>query len=325
MPKITLIYPAHLGSISLRTELDWNQDHPSRPVRQGVFHDFDIDLGTRRSLVFKPVLHTPQGALWSVGHNFRLREGIDREIYPFFSEDSRGEVLPAQVDGRKISVYLPAGYSENTLKHYPVLYMNDGQNLFEPMAGRDWKVDETLDSFHLWSQIRKFILVGIHHGGTHQHRERDYAHQWPAYAETVVNAIKPFVDQRFRTQPGPAQTAVAGSSLGGLGALYLAWQHPEVFGSVACFSGAFPNYGRPFLELVEKRTRPAIRVYLDSGMAGIENDGFESTREVRALMLHKGFVQGRDLFYYSFPLDEHNETAWATRFSLPLQHFFGDS
>ena len=113
---------------------------------------------------------------------------------------------------------------------------------------------------------------------------------------------------------------MAGSSLGGLGALYLAWQHPEVFGSVACFSGAFPNYGRPFLELGEQRARPSIRVYLDSGMAGLENDGFESTREIRALMLHKGSFKDA-----TFPLDEHNETAWATRFSLALQHFFGDS
>lgn len=327
MPKITLIYPAAPGRLSLRTELDWDRDLQAEPPSesQSPFHNFEVDLSGRRSLLFKPVLQTARGPLWSVGHNFRAREGVDRQIYPFFAEDSRGEVLPAQVEGRRISLYLPAGYTENTLKHYPVLYMNDGQNLFEPVAGRDWKVDETLDSFHLWSQIHKFIVVGLHHRGSHEQRERDYALHWQPFARTVVETIKPFVDARFRTLTGPSNTAIAGSSLGGLGALYLAWQYPEVFGSVACFSGAFPDYGGPFLELVERQAKPPIRVYLDSGMAGIQNDGFDSTREVRAYLLHKGFEQGRDLFYYCFPLDEHNETAWATRFSLPLQLFFGDT
>jgi hypothetical protein len=101
---------------------------------------------------------------WAQGHNSRLVKGQVRHVVPFFSPQSQGRVRKHQVAGRTVRIYEPPGYAENHLLQVPVVYMQDGQSLFERGTFGDWLVDETLDTLHRWSHIRQFLVVGIDHG-----------------------------------------------------------------------------------------------------------------------------------------------------------------
>src|SRR5262249_37055433 len=136
-------------------------------------------------------------------------------------------------------VYLPPGYGENTLRRYPVAYMQDGRNLFFPeesFLGAEWQVDETLDLLDSMSVIDQTIVVGIYA----ERREEEYtAPGYRLYGRSLAEEVKPFIDSRFRTLPGPSDTAVIGSSLGGVVSFFMAWEWPEVFGRAACLSSTF--------------------------------------------------------------------------------------
>lgn len=143
---------------------------------------------------------------------------------------------------RRIWVYLPTGYDQ-TKKKYPVLYMHDGQNLFDAryaFAG-EWGIDEISDSMR-----SRYIVVGIDNGG--QKRMQEYnvedherfgKGEGEAYLQFIVNQLKPFIDQRFRTKSDKKHTAIAGSSMGGLISYYAGIQYPHVFGRIGVFSPSF--------------------------------------------------------------------------------------
>jgi predicted alpha/beta superfamily hydrolase len=155
---------------------------------------------------------------------------------------------------RRIWLYLPKGYADGT-QRYPVLYMHDGQNLFDERTAPfgEWGVDECLDSLSL-----RCIVVGIDHGNNKRMNEYNpytFANFGPGegdgYVDFLVKTLKPQIDQRYRTQPGLAATGIAGSSMGGLISLYAVLKYPQVFGYAGIFSPAF-------------WTAPALDSYIDS-------------------------------------------------------------
>lgn len=145
---------------------------------------------------------------------------------------------------RRIWVYLPTNYESAPAKRYPVLYMQDGQNLFDEstaFAG-EWGVDEFLDS----TKLASCIVVGIDNGGEKRINEYNpYDHpgfgkgEGKAYVDFLVKTLKPFIDQRFRTLTGAPNTIIAGSSMGGLISMYAILKYPGVFGKAGIFSPAF--------------------------------------------------------------------------------------
>lgn len=163
-----------------------------------------------------------------------------------------------QLEGRArtVRVYLPPGYDAGDAR-YPVLYLQDGQNLFSPGAYGDWRVDETLDSLSAAGRTPGIIVVGIDHGGA---RLWDEYGPWPnsamarwvdarwarpeeggegnLYARWMVNRLKPLIDGRYRTRPEAEHTGIGGSSMGGLIALYTGILRPDVFGRVMAMSPA---------------------------------------------------------------------------------------
>lgn len=177
---------------------------------------------------------------------------------------------------RRIWLYLPPDYATST-KRYPVLYMQDGQNVFDAatsFAG-EWGVDETLDSLQAagdWGAI----VVAVDNGGSN--RVNEYM-PWPGtvagigggegarYVDFVVQTLKPYVDARYRTRPGRLDTGIGGSSLGGLISLYAALRYPEVFGRVLAFSSSlFINPDIFALARAARPLRPASRFYFISGL-----------------------------------------------------------
>ena len=143
---------------------------------------------------------------------------------------------------RRIWVYLPADYAYSG-KRYPVLYMQDGQNLFDVKSSfsGEWMIDEYLDSIDFAG-----IVIGIDNGGESRILEYNPNHTKEhgkglgrEYLHRVVTILKPFVDEHFRTLPEPENTAIAGSSMGGLITFYAGLFYPEVFGIVGVFSPSF--------------------------------------------------------------------------------------
>ncbi len=323
---IRVIYPAGGGQIALRTEEDWDVD--LSPVSMdGCVSEFSIET-ERPFFYFKPILICDGERQWSRGENYLAvaASGSPFDVHPYFREDARCSVCelmpalasPAGVEHR-FRVFLPPGYHENTLKKYPILYMHDGNNLFlkeEAFLGNTWRTDEVLGVLDKMNAIEEVIVVGIHPNK----RMREYTSPgYEDYGRFLVEKLKPLIDAKYRTLPGPADTAVMGSSLGGVVSFYLGWQWPDVFGKVACLSSTF-TYQDDLLERVAVEAKRNIRIYLDSGWPA---DNYEPTRAMRDRLIWKGYQPGSNLLYLAFPEAKHDENAWAARSPIPFQFLFG--
>jgi enterochelin esterase-like enzyme len=324
--RIRVRYPAGDARVVLRTELDWERDvAPARVSTDRTTHEFLV-RGATPFLYFKPRLLSRHEEAWSQGANFlATAAALAREVYPHFAADAHcSECALFEIDdnaGRRhrVRAFYPPGYWENTLRRYPVLYMQDGQNLFFPgeaCGGTHWRVAETLRTLDAMNAATPVVAVGIYPC----ERETDYTHPgYAAYARFVVGTLKPWIDRTYRTLPAARHTGAIGSSLGGVAALHLAWSHPEVFGMAACLSSTF-GWRDDLRERIASGSKPPIRVYLDSGWP---QDNYEATRDLRALLVARGFREGVDLHYLAYPGARHDEAAWATRLHVPVQLLYG--
>jgi predicted alpha/beta superfamily hydrolase len=323
--RVRIHYPLAAGDLLLRTENDWDASvEPVAVSRDRATFDFDLRFDGP-FLYFKPVVADAAGTHWARGDNALALPGGEAplELWPHFFEESVCSVCNVHEvggdSGHAVRVFYPPGYGENVLERYPVLYMQDGQNLFFPneaFGGQHWKVEETLSVLSSMSLIRKAIVVGIY---PHD-RAREYTRPgYTAYGRFLVETLKPWIDYNYRTLPGPRDTAVLGSSLGGVVSFYLGWEYPEVFGQVGAMSATF-GYRDDLLERVAAEPRRRGRIYLDTGWP---RDNYEVNRSLRRLLVHRGYREGIDLLYLAYPEAAHNEGAWASRAHVPFQFFFG--
>jgi len=226
---------------------------------------------------------------------------------------------------RHLIVWLPPGYDDNPETRYPVLYMHDGQNVFDPATsflGTDWGVDETITRLMSENLIQPVIVVGIYNSPD---RSDDYGtgEKGVAYQKFVVEVVKPLIDSTYRTKPGREDTAVMGSSMGGLISFLLAWNHPQVFQQAACLSPAFFSNA---VDMVRSApTAPeGMRIYMDNGTIGLEQELQVMCDDMMGALAPKGFVPGGNNFEWFLDQGaEHNERAWAIRVEKPLLFMFG--
>lgn len=321
-------YPLDGGRIALRMDADWDRDlSPARSDRTGRKFDFELPVeGTH--VYFKPVLQRGGETTWAKGEDQLALADMDGtlDVFPHFFAEPKCSIcgtheVPSKDGSRThtLRVFLPPGYDENLLERYPVLYMQDGQNLFFPdeaFNGHHWKVQESLGVLESMNLVRKVIVVGIYPND----RTKDYtADGYAEYGRYLVEDVKPWVDAKYRTLTGAADTAVLGSSLGGVVSFHLAWEHPDVFGNAGCLSSTF-GWNDDLLDRVRREPRRNVRFYLDSGWP---RDNYEATRTMRNALLRRGWTPGRDLQYVAFPNARHNEEAWSMRIHVPFQFFFG--
>ena len=242
--------------------------------------------------------------------------------------------FPSQILGnaREVTVYLPAGYDEREDRRYPVLYVQDGQNLFDAsrayVPGNHWRLQEAADAAIGERTAEPMIIVGIDHAGPGRADEYtpvpDPKHKTGGraedYARMLIEELKPLIDARFRTLPDAGNTAVGGSSLGGLVSLYLLLRHPEVFGRGAVMSPSVWWGGRAILEDVEAFSGKPPRIWLDiGGREGAE--ALSDTRELRNRLAAKGWSEETFRFLEDRRGD-HSERAWARRARQTLEFLF---
>lgn len=325
---VRVYYPVTDGRIVLRCDSNWDADIEANGASNDAqCTEFRLKLDAPFRY-YKPILVQGNALRWAQGKNYLLlAHGARKQsIYPYFLED-RGCMVcdveqlatPDASVHYAYRVFTPPGYGENTLKRYPVLYLQDGQNVFFPsesFSGADWRIPETLSLLNDMNVIDKVIAVGIYP----QNREEDYTLPgYDTYGRAVAQTVKGRIDRDFRTLDRAQDTAVMGSSLGGVVSLYLAWQWPGVFGMAACLSSTF-GWRDDLLSRIATEPTRDIRIYLDSGWP---QDNYEVTRDMQALLLSRGYSYGGNLQYFAFPGAHHNERAWALRSHLPFQFLFG--
>lgn len=236
---------------------------------------------------------------------------------------------------RDIVVYVPPGYDESR-DRYPVLYLQDGQNLFDPetaFGGQDWHAGSTADDLTYRGRIEPVIIAGIYNTGVRRVSEYTPTRcprlrkggKADRYAEMLAREIKPFIDHEYRTQKGATSCAVGGSSLGALASLVAGLKYPRVFGKLAIVSPSVWWDGRVILRVVETyRGSVRPRIWLDAG-ANESDSGEQVIRDLRLLrdaLGAKGWREGLDMRYSEVPGAGHNEAAWAARFGEVLSYLF---
>ena len=243
--------------------------------------------------------------------------------------------FPSQVEDEKhdFIVYLPPMYDEQADRRFPVLYMQDGQNLFDPdtcfCKGNYWHMGETADHLIGTGEIEPLIIVGIYNTGPHRIDEytpvedkRLGGGQADAYGQMLAEELKPFVDHAYRTLPGMENCGLGGSSLGGLVTLYLGLRYTWMFSRLAVMSPSVWWRNRAILKTVQKiRHKPELKIWLDIGTKEGQRV-LPDARELNIALVKNGWVEGQDLSYLEVADAEHNENAWAARVAPMLKFLF---
>ncbi len=227
---------------------------------------------------------------------------------------------------RDIMIWLPPSYDSKPDKYYPVLYMQDGQNIFDPLTssfGIDWQMDEVADSLIKAKAIDEIIIVGVYNT-KERGNEYNKSTLGKAYIKFLMEELKPFIDRTYRTLPDRENTAVGGSSSGGLISFIMVWENSDVFSKVACISPAFKIADLDFVTPVKNYSgaKKDIKIYIDNGGIGLEEKLQPGIDEMLEVLNQKGFVENKDLLFVKDVTAEHNESAWAKRVYRFLEFLF---
>lgn len=252
------------------------------------------------------------------------------------------------VDERNIDVWLPEDYSGS--KKYAVLYMHDGQMLYDASGAwnvKEWDVDTAVDKLMKEGKIRDVIVVGIYNNGNKRHIEYfpqkaidliaepehkkviDLMPGGPLadkYLKFIVTELKPFIDATYSTKSEQKNTFIAGSSMGGLISMYAICEYPQVFAGAGCLSthwiGTFDN-NKEIPEAFNaylKKNLPSARnhkIYFDHGTVGLDANYPEYQKMIDSTVRAAGYTD-KSLMTLEFSGDDHNETCWSLRLHIPL-------
>ena len=238
-------------------------------------------------------------------------------------------------DDRDVIVYLPPGYESDPHRSYPVLYLHDGQNLFDGrtsfVAGRTWQVREHADEAIESGEVEPLIIVGIYNTG--ERRMAEYTHERDGqrgggeaalYGRLIVEELMPWIASRYRVRPEREATGIGGSSLGGLVTLYLGLRHAEKFGKLAVHSPSVWWAHKSILGYLNERA-PEIwerpRVWLDVG----DHEGRRTLHDAEQLarrLRANGWVNGKTLHFERVAGGAHDEASWARRVHPMLRFLF---
>lgn len=239
---------------------------------------------------------------------------------------------------RDVLVYLPAGYRRFARNRYPVLYLQDGQNVFDAATAFshvEWSVDETAQNLIRRKLIEPLIIVAIDNAGedriheyaptrgiidTHDKRKRRSKGLGKKYGEFLVRELKPYIDKKYRTRPEAEFTGLGGSSLGGLLTMSLGVWFPHVFRRLIVMSPSVWWDNEVIVKMVEDLDdKLPLKIWLDTGT---HEQGWERAQHLRDALVEKGWKLFGDLQYLEIAGGDHSEGAWAARVDPALRYLF---
>ena len=250
------------------------------------------------------------------------------------------------VGPRIVDIWLPPNYAETPDQKYAVLYMHDGENLFDPSTSKyshtDWGMDETVSRLMAEGKIKPTIVVGM---WSTEKRVLEYMPQKLAegksrdrlitdlqriaggvpesdlYLRFIVDEVKPYVDKTYRTLPDRDNTYVMGSSMGGLISLYAVCEYPEIFGGAGCVSTHFP-IGRGITLGYMKVNLPKPghhRFYFDYGTKTVDKNYEHYQSKADEILMAHGYTRGVDWVTMRYEGHKHSEIDWRKRVNIPLE------
>lgn len=287
---------------------------PGRPAGAGI----SGDLGNNN-------IGTPLEVIFSLGqHTYPYQPPMDIENALQFEDF----VIPTaliqhtrtidSVSGRGCTILLPRGYSQNSSKQYPVLYMHDGQNVFDPGGPfGSWSANAAVRKGVRDGRMAELIVVAIDNSSD---RSAEYVGSLnDEYNAFIIDELMPYVNANYRTLSGPANTGIAGSSFGGVASVALGVFHSDVFGRVGAFSTSFWATTLDEVQLANGDVPMSTRFYLD---AGDISDGTEATIAARDALIRTGRTL-HDNLHFTIGYDQaHNEAAWSERLPDALEYLF---
>ena len=239
---------------------------------------------------------------------------------------------------RDILVYLPPGYRRFSWRRHSVLYLHDGQNVFDAatsFGGVEWGVDETAERLIRTKVIDPLIIVAVANmgedrvdeytptpgvieaKGRRKKRSRGLAR---LYGRFLMDELKPFIDRNYRTRRGPTFTGLGGSSMGGLVTLAIGLLYPQKFRRLMVMSPSVWWDNFAIYQLVDSLERKSpLKIWLDTGTA---EPGWEQTRELCKRLVEKGWKPGKEIQYMEADHGDHSEAAWAARVEPALRFLF---
>lgn len=238
-------------------------------------------------------------------------------------------------DDRDVIVYVPPGYDEEPERKYPVLYLHDGQNLFDGRTSfvkdRTWQVREHADAAIEAGEVEPLVIVGIYNTGDRRLSEYTHEYNWQmgggqadAYGQLVTRELLPWIANQYRVRQDRHNTGLGGSSLGGLVSLYLGLRYPAVFGKLAVLSPSVWWNHKSILGYLNEHA-PQMweqpRVWLDVG----DNEGQKAVRDVEHLarrLKANGWKPGETMHFEKVHGGTHDEASWATRVRPMLRFLF---
>lgn len=253
---------------------------------------------------------------------------------------------------RNVDVWLPPRYQEANSLSFPVIYMHDGQNLFDPKTsflGVDWGIDEVLGRLIVEGRARPAIVVGIWNTPK---RIQEYLPQRPFetspwarmrarlrlwrwtrggellsdnYLKFIVKEVKPFIDKQYRTLSDRENTFIVGSSMGGLISLYALCEYPQVFAGAGCLSTHWPAVKEVIIGYLKKALPKAgnHKLYFDHGTRTLDESYEAYQEQVDRVVSAKGYQKGKDWLTRKFEGAEHGERSWRERVHIPLEFLLG--
>jgi len=252
----------------------------------------------------------------------------------------RHRAFPSRILGnrRDVLVYLPRGYGRLSLRRYPVLYLHDGQNVFDAataFAGVEWGVDETAERLIQRKLIEPLIIVAVANLGDeriHEYaptrgvidakakRKRRSKGLAREYGHFLMDELKPYIDRKYRTKREAEFTGLGGSSLGALVTLAIGILYPHVFRRLITMSPSIWWDDFAIYRLVDSiEEKPPLKIWLDTGTA---EPGWEHARELRDRLVEKGWRLFGNLQYLEAKGADHSEAAWAARVDPALRFLF---
>jgi predicted alpha/beta superfamily hydrolase len=237
---------------------------------------------------------------------------------------------------RNIWVYLPPGYDKEPRRRYPVLYMHDGQNVFDGMTSYipnlEWRADEAAEALIKAKAVEPLIIVAV--SNAQMDRANEYLptrRKWrdtemggraDSYGKFLTDELMPFVNKAYRTKTGPMNTGLCGSSFGGVVTLHLGLTRPDAFARLAVVSPSLWWDDKVLIKAVRALPKKlGEKVWVDIGTEE-GPDSVANTLELRDAMVTKGWKEGKDLLVYVDGGAAHNEGAWASRFGEILMWLF---
>jgi len=278
---------------------------------------------------------------------------MSQEIMEVFAgKVDRYDSMPSQfVEARHVDVWLPEGYDKSRREGYPVIYMHDGQNLFNRnfgYGGMTWGVDEVLTMLQRLDRIEPCIVVGVWNTSKRwleympekpyhsldddlKKRIRESQKGEPVsddYLKFLVKELKPMVDEKYNTRPGKASTCIMGSSMGGLISWYAACEYPDVFGAAGCLSTHWPGsisdiderIPQSFTDYIRKNLKAenGQKIYFDYGTETLDASYEPYQLKVDKVMKQNGFVEGKNWLTKKYPGHDHSEISWNKRLHVSV-------